>query len=101
VKIRFYREALYDWLKSISYYSEIDVSLADFFCEEISKNLSQLKQFPKIGQKHKTNSKLRVKVCKSFPYSIIYHVVDNSETIFIVAIAHNMRNPDYWKSRGF
>jgi len=34
---------------------------------------------------------------KKFPFKIIYTVDEN--TILIVAIAHDKRNPDFWKGR--
>ena len=34
---------------------------------------------------------------KKFPYKIIYTIEGN--TILIIAIAHDKRNPDFWKGR--
>lgn len=34
---------------------------------------------------------------RHFPYSVIYHVVD--EQIRILAVAHHSRRPSYWQDR--
>jgi hypothetical protein len=32
-----------------------------------------------------------------FPYSLLYHHADDE--IFVLAVMHHSRNPDYWKDR--
>jgi hypothetical protein len=34
---------------------------------------------------------------RRFPYSIVYRF--DSETVYVIAVAHSSRSPDYWHER--
>jgi toxin ParE1/3/4 len=40
---------------------------------------------------------MRRHLIERFPYAIIYREFD--DRIFIVAVAHGLRRPDFWKTR--
>jgi toxin ParE1/3/4 len=58
--------------------------------------LEHLKQFPETGvQVHPIG--VRRLVMKKFPYKIFY--IADPDAIFVVAVAHERRHPEYWLHR--
>jgi toxin ParE1/3/4 len=99
VTIRYYTKALEEFLNCIDYYNEISPELASYFDQDLITALDQIKKQPLSAPEHKDHKELHVKKCRKFPFSIIYHIEFDLQTIFIVAIAHHKRRPDYWVKR--
>lgn len=65
------------------------------FAVAIHKTIADIAEFPlavpliRIG--------IRKKVLLHFPYNVLYSV--ESDTLLIVAVAHQKRRPNYWRSR--
>ena len=80
---------------SFDWYQEQVKGLGNDFIQELEEAFHSIQSipftWPKMGKSH------RRFVLSRFPYSIIYKVLD--ETIFVVAIMHNHRNPGYWNDR--
>jgi hypothetical protein len=38
-------------------------------------------------------------LCESFPYRIVFEVIEEMQSVHIVAVTHQMRHPDQWKKR--
>jgi len=68
---------------------------ADDFLNEIERAMDMLSRFPKLGETslHKT----WMLPLHGFPYSLIYHL--RNDSIRIIAIAHHSRRPGYWGGR--
>lgn len=77
------------------YYDQIDPGLGDGFLEDVNDCLARILKFPHAW------TKLRDKVrrCRThrFPYSLVYEVDD--EHVFILAVMHSSRKPNYWVTR--
>ncbi|MDZ7960938.1 MAG: type II toxin-antitoxin system RelE/ParE family toxin [Aulosira sp. DedQUE10] len=63
---------------------------------EVEKVILKIQQNPYLGTPHKIEG-IRRYVIKSFPYLIFYTELE--EVIWVIAIAHNKRKPNYWKQR--
>lgn len=63
---------------------------------EFERITSFLKEFPELGAPYRT--KYRRLPMARFPYSIVYSI--EPDAVWILAVAHQRRRPDYWKDRG-
>jgi plasmid stabilization system protein ParE len=77
------------------YYDSIELRLGDEFLEEIDDCISRLLMSPLAWTKLHGS----VRRCRThrFPYSLIYDV--EKEQVFIVAVMHSSREPNYWVDR--
>ncbi|ARV59034.1 plasmid stabilization system protein [Nostocales cyanobacterium HT-58-2] len=81
---------------AIAYYEEQKPGLGLDLLSEVEKVLENIQQNPNLGTPHKIEGVRRYAI-KRFPYLIFY--VELEEVIWVVAIAHGKRKPDYWKKR--
>lgn len=97
--VEFFEAALFDLKSSKEYYSKIEIDLGDHFLKDIESALNDIKTHPKASSQHHKFSHLRLKHCRRFPFTIIYHHMLGANTIYIVAVAHQKRTPNYWTDR--
>jgi toxin ParE1/3/4 len=81
---------------AIAYYEAQKVGLGLDLLSEVEKVIAKIQQNPNLGTPYKING-VRRYVIKSFPYLIFY--IELEEVIWIIAIAHGKRKPNYWKKR--
>jgi plasmid stabilization system protein ParE len=87
--------ALEEFNDAISYY-ELEVSgLGTTFSEEIRKAIKRITEYPKAWSVEKGD--VRKHLLHKFPYKILYSIESNH--IYIIAIAHLHRKPNYWVDR--
>jgi toxin ParE1/3/4 len=89
-------EAIEELDAAISYYEERKVGLGLDFLAEVEQTLGKIQQNPNLGAAYKVAG-LRRYVIQRFPFLIFYKEFE--EFIWIVAIAHGKRRPDYWRRR--
>ena len=78
-----------------SYYNNVSEELGSRFCEEIKTTISRILKFPNGWPPiSKVNRRCQL---NDFPYGIIYRLESNG--IFVLAVAHLHRKPDYWMYR--
>ena len=91
----FHPEAEAEFLAAIDYYEDRDPGLGLDFAIEVHSAIGSILSFPTawpILEDDMRRCRLR-----RFPYGIIYS--KHKDTIFILAVMHLRRDPDYWKSR--
>jgi plasmid stabilization system protein ParE len=93
--VRFHAEAEVELAAEASYYEERSPGLGGRFVWEVQAAVELISTFPRIGAPYRYGTR-RV-FPKSFPFSIIYQLVD-SEAI-VLAIAPFPRKSGYWRSR--
>ena len=71
------------------------VAVAEGFEDAIRRALQLLVFMPKLGSP--TYPGVRTWPLKSFPYTLVYRMA--SETITVIAVAHQSREPGYWGGR--
>ncbi len=80
---------------SYSWYQGKAAGLGDDFINELESAYETIKEYP-LGWPF-LKQDFRRFVLPKFPFSVIYKI--NSDTIYVVAVMHNSRKPDYWLNR--
>ena len=80
---------------AFEYYEAQQQGLGERFRRAIWGALGIVERYPEIGQEVRPG--IRKILLKRFPYKLIYSVTGN--TIYILAVAHGHREPDYWVGR--
>ncbi|MEA5535078.1 type II toxin-antitoxin system RelE/ParE family toxin [Crocosphaera sp. XPORK-15E] len=81
---------------AISYYEKQKQGLGLDFLSEVEKALEKVRINPNIGSPYSIKD-LRYYVIRRFPFKIFYTEFEG--LIWIIAIAHAKRKPNYWKKR--
>lgn len=81
---------------AIHFYEVRSKGLGLEFLAEIEQTLDKIYRNPNLGTFF-LQSNIRRLLVNRFPYSIFY--TERETTIWIIAIAHAKRQPDYWKKR--
>jgi len=89
-------EAEAEMKEAADYYERHRSGLGLDFEATIREGFERIQQFPAFGPFHK-RSRLRKYFVRRFPYIIFYWELENH--IWIVAVAHAKRRPDYWRHR--
>lgn len=69
--------------------------IAQAFIDDFQHARQRLAEHPEIGPS--VSKRLRILRLRHFPYSLIYRL--STDTITILAIAHQRRRPGYWGGR--
>ena len=78
-----------------NYYDSIREESGDRFRAEIQLAISHILKFPNGCQELSEN--VRRYNMNRFPYGVIYYI--DSDEVFILAVTHERREPDYWTYR--
>lgn len=89
-------EAIAELDGAISYYDDQNVGLGLDFLAEVEHAINNIQQNPKLGAVYDVPG-LRRYVMQRFPFLIFYAELE--AVIWIVAIAHGKRRPNYWRQR--
>ncbi|MBD2775095.1 type II toxin-antitoxin system RelE/ParE family toxin [Iningainema tapete] len=81
---------------AIAYYEAQNIGLGLDLLTEVEEALRKIQLNPNVGTPYKIEG-VRRYVIQRFPYVIFYAELE--ELIWIIAIAHGKRKPDYWKRR--
>ena len=91
----FHPEAKTEFNEAIDYYEEYEQGLGYDFVIEVFESIQNIVNYPTawpvIGED------VRRCLVNRFPYGIIYSI--EQDEIFILAVMHLRRHPDYWKNR--
>jgi plasmid stabilization system protein ParE len=80
---------------SAAFYEERRPFLGDDFLDSIDEALAKIRRLPEMGKPEKLHAR-SWKVSR-FPFRIFYRI--QPDRIWIVAVAHLSRRPDYWLNR--
>jgi hypothetical protein len=95
MKIKFLDIAQLELDESFEYYEIQHSKLGYRFVNEVKNAIDRISYFPFAWQQITINT--RRCLVKTFPYGIIYQILD--DTILIIAIANLHQKPNYWKDR--
>jgi len=90
-----HEEAENEYFESIGFYEIQEPGLGHRFGEEVTAYIEQIAENPELARQRPGGYR-RVNL-SIFPHYIAYIVRGN--IIWIVAIAHGHRRPEYWKER--
>lgn len=91
-----HRKARAELDEAIAYYEQQRAGLGLALQSAVEQVTRRIQQNPQIGAPYKT-TELRHYILQRFPYVIFYAELE--EAIWVVAIAHGRRRPDYWRKR--
>ncbi|RLD61710.1 MAG: type II toxin-antitoxin system RelE/ParE family toxin [Bacteroidetes bacterium] len=93
----FHPEAEAEFNGAVKYYEDIEQVLGFDFATEVYSTIQHIVSLPKAWPIIEMD--IHRCLVNRFPYGVLYSVEDNE--IYIVAIMHFHRHPDYWKHRMF
>ena len=95
MKYVFHPEAEAEFLAAIDYYEGCEPGLGYDFSIEVHSTIENILSFPKAWPILEED--IRRCLTRRFPYGIVYS--QDGDVIFILAVMHLHRDPDYWKDR--
>jgi plasmid stabilization system protein ParE len=95
MKFSFHPEAEAEFNDAIDYYEDKERGLGYDFAVEVYATIQRIIAFPKAWPVMKNG--FRRSLVRRFPYGVLYSEED--EEIWIVAVMHLHRNPEYWDGR--
>ena len=95
MRVRFHPSARIEYIEAARYYEKQQVGLGSRFLKNVESVLRGIADSPESWPM--LEGEIRRRMVRVFPYTILYAVRPTS--VFIVAVMHTHRNPDYWKER--
>ena len=93
--VAYHRLAENELIESARFYEQRREFLGDNFLGAIEETLKKIQRHPDLGKPGKFQT--RSWKTKRFPFRVVYF--EQTERIWIVAIAHLSRKPNYWLER--
>ena len=94
-KIIFHPAVAVEIKVSYEWYQNQSEGLGDDFLSELESAYQAIIELPDTWPRFNIN--YRRFLLSKFPFSVVYR--ENKNTLFVVAIMHNSRKPNYWKNR--
>lgn len=91
----FHPEAAEEYAQAVGYYAAISPNLADRLNNEIERLIREIRRQPE--RFFRFSPPARRALSREFPCSVVY--LDQPDRIWIVAVMHAKRRPDYWRER--
>lgn len=95
MKYQFHPEAEQELNEAAARYEAEVPDLGLRFADEVERVVQLLLEHPELGSR--LDDELRHFVLHKFPFSVVDAVV--ADLVYIVAVAHGSREPDYWRLR--
>lgn len=95
VTFNFHPDAEAEFNEAIDYFENKQVGLGRDFAIEVYLTIDRVLSFPKAWAI--LEGKIRRSLVNRFPYGLLY--AEENGGIFILAVMHLHRDPDYWKYR--
>jgi len=95
LKYSFHPAAEKELNDTVDYYNECQNGLGLEFAKEVYLAIQNILSFPHAWAQLSSNT--RRCLTNRFPYGVIYQVTDKE--VFIIAVMHLNREPNYWKKR--
>lgn len=93
--VRFAEAARREFRDAALYYEDQRQGLGTEFTNAIHEAIDEILAFPKAFAR--IEAEVRKCAARRFPYAVIYSL--EGEEVWIVAIMHQHRDPEYWKER--
>ena len=94
-KVTFHPDVSEDIEGSYTWYENELNGLGLQFISELEKGFDAISYAPSTWSTFEYG--FRRYILSRFPFSVVYK--EESDVIFVVAVMHNSRNPEYWKER--
>ena len=98
MRVEFSPEAKAEFEDSEGYYERQVPGLGNRFRVDIRDALARLRRWPFLGPVEREGGDIRRLTMSRFPYKLLYSI--ELDHIYVIAVAHLHREPDYWSRRG-
>ena len=95
MKFDFHPEAETEFLDAIAYYESCAPGLGEDFSLEVYSTIKNILSYSYAWPI--VEDDIRRCLTSRFPYGVLYNI--ESDRVYILAVMHLHRHPDYWKSR--
>ncbi len=95
MEVEFIEPASIELDDAVEYYNLQLYGLGDQFFEEVLHTIALISQHPEIWANNTAHT--RKAVLRKFPFILVY--TKYRDKIFILAVAHQHREPEYWIDR--
>ena len=95
MNVRFHPEVDKEFIDTIAYYEECEIGLGVDFLREVYACIEKAVTYPRMWPEIEFG--IHRCLVHRFPYGVLYSIEDDG--IYILAIMHLHRDPDYWKHR--
>lgn len=92
-------EAESDVIEIAAWYDSRSEGLGDRFVEEFLAVLDELTINPLLYCRRDPSKNIRWRYPRSFPYRVIYEVIDHEKIVIVAAVLHAARHDREWKRR--
>jgi toxin ParE1/3/4 len=93
--VRLFPEAEAEVIANERWYARRSPAAAAAFLTELDNAITRIAEAPETWPRYRRGT--RRFVLRRFPFSVVYRVED--EAIYVVAVAHAKRRPEYWRGR--
>lgn len=94
-EIRFLSGAQGEYQAAFDWYEQRSLQAANRFEEAVAETLELIRSNPALFPKYEPGHQFAG--LKRFPYKIIYQQI--GQVVYVIAMAHYSRSPEYWKDR--
>ena len=95
MKFSFHPEADEEFIEAIAYYEGCEIGLGLDFSREVHASIENALDYPTMWPE--IDDQVRRCLVHRFPYGVVYSAEPHG--IFILAVMHLHRVPDYWRHR--
>jgi plasmid stabilization system protein ParE len=95
MKVVFSKYARQELNDAVHYYELAYEGLGRRFREEVKKAAIRISEYPRAWSVERDD--IRKCLLHTFPYKLLYSI--EGDHIFVIAVAHQHRKPDYWIER--
>ena len=95
MKFDFHPEAEAEFLEAIAYYESSAPGLGEDFSLEVYSTIQNILSYSHAWPI--VEDDIRRCLTNRFPYGVLYSI--ESDRVYILAVMHLHRHPDFWKSR--
>jgi len=95
MRLEFHPEAESELIEAAARYEREVMGLGERLGAEVARATDLLLRHPEIGPP--LDADLRSWALNRFPFTLIYSL--STEAVRVVAVAHQSRRPEYWRSR--
>jgi len=88
-----------DVIEIAAWYDSREEDLGDRFVDEFLSVLDELNVNPFLHCRRHPRKNIRWREPRSFPYRVIYEVLDHQNTVVIAAVLHAARHDREWRRR--
>lgn len=93
--VKFSKNAVLELEDAVDYYNQEHPGLGIRFENEVKKAVEKISDYPTSWSLER--GEIRKYLMHKFPYKLLYSI--EKDHLFIIAVAHQHRRPDYWIDR--